>query len=218
MAIDYITQVKPLEDEMTDAEIAALLAASTTSDIPVGELENYLTFQGLATRNPFTGSWEGTLPDEISNNVYGLGPGLAALFSHINKPRSTVIDTTVSPWSSDAAALTGGLVAAGLLSVEQRDDFYALGGGLPNAGLTEAEVTQSRVNWEAAEAQRQAEEEARQAEEAALLAYRNWVDDYLGRYNSTVAPVLDAGSIDNAALVAAVRSLATDLENNPWGA
>lgn len=204
--IDYQTHVKPLENEgMSDAEIAALLAASTASDIPVGELENYLTFQGLATRNPITGAWEGPLIDEITGNVYGLGPGLSALFSHVNKPRSTVIDTTVSPWASDAAALTGGLVAAGLITAQQQVEFYDLGGGLPNAGLTEAEVTQSRVDWEAAEAQRQAEEAARQA-------HAEWVNGYWTQHNATVAPVLDAGTVDDAALVAALRSLADSLE------
>ena len=211
--VDYISQVKPLEDAgMTDADIAALLAASTASDIPVGELENYLTFQGLATRNPITGAWEGPLPDEINNNVFGLGPGLAALFSHINKPRSVVVDTTVSPWASDAAALTAGLVAAGLITAQQQTDFYALGGGLPNAGLTEADVTQSRVDWEAAEAARQAEEEARQAEEAARQAHQDWVNGYWTQHNATVAPVLDAGPVDDVALVAALRSLADSIE------
>jgi len=216
--IDYLTQVQPLENlEMSDAEIAALLAASTASDIPVGELENYLTFQALATRNPITGSWEGPLIDEITGNVYGLGPGLSALFSHMNKPRSTVIDTTVSPWASDAAALTAGLVAAGLLTSQQRDDFYDLGGGLPNAGLTEAEVTQSRVDWEAAEAQRQAEEAARQAALLAMQQHMDWVSDYQGRFNLNVAAVLDdSPNRDNAALVSALRTLADDLENNPW--
>jgi len=148
--IDYISQVKPLEDlEMTDAEIAALLAASTASDIPISELENFLDFESLAKRNAITGAWEGVLPDEIVNNAFGLSDGLSALFNHINKPRSVVIDTTVSPWASDAAALTDGLVAAGLITAQQQTDFYALGGGQPNAGLTEADVAQSRVDWEA---------------------------------------------------------------------
>ena len=204
--IDYLTQVKPLEDAgMTDAEIAALLAASTASDIPIADLANFLDFESLATRNPINGVWEGPLPDEINNNVFGLGPGLAALFSHINKPRSVVVDTTVSPWASDAAALTAGLLAAGLITAQQQTDFYALGGGLPNAGLTEAEVTQSRVDWEAAEAARQAEEEARQA-------HQDWVNGFWTQHNATVAPVLDAGPVDDVALVAALRSLADSIE------
>lgn len=204
--IDYLTQVKPLEDAgMTDAEIAALLAASTASDIPIADLENFLDFESLAKRNAITGSWEGVLPDEIINNAFGLSAGLSSLFNHINKPRSVVIDTTVSPWASDAAALTAGLLAAGLITAQQQTDFYALGGGLPNAGLTEAEVTQSRVDWEAEEAARQAEEEARQA-------HQDWVNGYWSQHNATVAPVLDAGPVDDVALVAALRSLADSIE------
>ena len=204
--IDYISQVKPLEDAgMTDAEIAALLAASTASDIPIADLENFLDFESLAKRNAITGSWEGVLPDEIVNNAFGLSDGLSALFNHINKPRSVVVDTTVSPWASDAAALTAGLVAAGLITSQQQTDFYALGGGLPNAGLTEAEVTQCRVDWEAAEA-------ARQAEEAARQAYQDWVDGYWSQHNSFVAVVLDAGTPDDAALVAALRAMADEIE------
>lgn len=216
--VDYLSQVKPLEDAgMTDAEIAALLAASTASDIPIADLENFLDFESLAKRNAITGAWEGVLPDEIINNAFGLSDGLSALFNHINKPRSVVIDTTVSPWASDAAALTAGLVAAGLLTSQQRDDFYNLGGGLPNEGLTEAEVTQSRVDWEAAEAQRQAEEAERQAALLAMQQHMDWVSDYQGRFNLNVAAVLDdSPNRDNAALVAALRALADDLENNPW--
>jgi hypothetical protein len=204
--IDYISQVQPLEDAgMTDAEIAALLAASTASDIPIADLENFLDFESLAKRNAITGSWEGVLPDEIINNAFGLSDGLSSLFNHINKPRSVVIDTTVSPWASDAAALTNGLLAAGLITAQQQTDFYALGGGQPNAGLTEAEVTQSRVDWEAAEA-------ARQAEEAARQAHADWVNGFWTQHNATVAPVLDAGPVDDVALVAALRSLADSIE------
>ena len=118
-----------------------------------------------------------------------------------------MVDTTVSPWATDAAALTGGLVAAGLITAQQQTDFYALGGGLPNAGLTEADVTQSRVDWEA-------EEAARQAEEAARQAHQDWVNGYWTQHNSTVAPVLDAGSVDNVALVAALRELANEIEGS----
>jgi type II secretory pathway pseudopilin PulG len=99
-----------------------------------------------------------------------------------------------------------------LITAQQQTDFYALGGGLPNAGLTEAEVTQSRVDWEAAEAARQAEEAARQAEEAARQAHADWVNGYWTQHNATVAPVLDAGPVDDVALVAALRSLADSIE------
>jgi len=193
MAIDYLTDVEPLEAQgLTDAEIAALLAASTLSDIPVGELENYLTFQGLAVRNPLTGAWEGPLPDEITNNVYGLGDGLAALFSHVNKPRSVVIDTTVSPWATDAANLTAGLVAAGLLSSQQRDDFYNLGSGRPNANVVEADVVAARQAYQSQQA-----EVARQDSIRTLQAEIE---------NTYINPAIADGVSDEATVRAAIKA------------
>lgn len=147
MPLDYLSQIEPLEDQgMSDADIVSLLAASTNKDIAISELENFLDFENLAKRDALTGSWVGVLPDEVTNNAFGLADGLSALFNHINKPRSVVVDTTVSPWASDAAALTNGLLAAGLITAQQQTDFYALGGGQPNADLTEADVAQSRAD------------------------------------------------------------------------
>ena len=204
--MDYLTDIKPLEDQgMTDAEIASLLSASTSRDIQISELENFLDFEGLASRNAITGSWEGPLPSEIVNNNFGLSAGLSKLFNHINKPRSVIVDTTVSPWSTDALALTGGLLAAGLISQQQYDGFYDLAGGRPNANVVEQDIIDSRAQWEADEAQRQAEEAARQA-------HQDWVSSYWTQHNSTVAPVLDAGTVDDVALVAALRSLADTIE------
>ena len=204
--MDYLTDIKPLEDQgMTDAEIASLLSASTSRDIQISELENFLDFEGLASRNAITGSWEGPLPSEIINNNFGLSAGLSSLFNHINKPRSVIVDTTISPWSTDALALTGGLLAAGLINQQQYDGFYDLAGGRPNANVVEQDIIDSRAQWEADEAQRQAEEAARQA-------HQDWVSSYWTQHNSTVAPVLDAGTVDNVSLVAALRSLADTIE------
>ena len=203
--MDYLSEIQPLEqDGKTDAEIAALLSAVTPAPILIADLENLLDFEGLAKRNPLTGAWEGPLPSEVSNNVYGLGPGLAGLFSHVNKPRSTHIDTTVDPWASSAFALLGGLLAAGLITQAQHDSFYSLGGGLRQP-VSAQDVANARALW-------QAEEAARLADEAAALDLQNWVNAYWSQHNSTVAPVLDGGSIDNAALAAALRSLADTVE------
>ena len=203
--MDYLSDIQPLEqDGKTDAEIAALLSAVTPAPILIADLENFLDFEGLAKRNPLTGTWEGVLPDEVSNNVYGLGPGLAALFSHVNKPRSTHVDTTVDPWATSAHSLLGGLLATGLITASQYDDFYALGGGHDH-DVTEQDVADARDLW-------QAEEAERLAEEAAALDRQNWVNEYWTQHNSTVAPILDGGSIDNVALAAALRSLADTVE------
>lgn len=214
----YRDKIQPLENTgLSDAEIAALIDSSTLTDIPVADLENLLDFEGLAKRNPITGAWEGPLADEIVNNVYGLGPALGELFSHINKPRSTVVDTTVSPWGLNAKALTDGLVAAGLLTTDQQVAFYALGGGRPNEGITEQDVVDARAEYDAEVAAEAAEEAARVVEQIAVANHNAWSVDFIGRYNLNIAPVLDdSPSRDNAALVAALRTLADDLESNPW--
>lgn len=214
----YQEHIQPLENTgLSDAEIAAFIDASTASVIPVADLENFLDFEGLAKRNPITGAWEGPLADEIVNNVHGLSTGLSDLFSHINKPRSVVVDTTVSPWGLNAKALTDGLVAAGLLTADQQVAFYALGGGRPNEGTTEQDVIDARAEYDAAVAAEAAEEAARVAEQIAVANHNAWGVDFIGRYNLNIAPVLDdSPSRDNAALVAALRSLADDLEANPW--
>lgn len=203
--MDYLSDIQPLEqDGKTDAEIAGFLSALTPRPILIADLENFLDFEGLAKRNPLTGAWEGTLPDEVANNVYGLSTGLSALFSHINKPRSVHVDTTVDPWASSAHALLGGLLATALITQVQYDGFYALGGGHEH-DVTAQDVADARALW-------QAEELARAEEEAVAVDYRNWVNAYWTQHNSTVAPVLDAGSADDVALVAALRSLADLIE------
>jgi len=216
--MDYLTDIKPLEDQgMTDAEIASLLSASTSRDIQISELENFLDFEGLASRNAITGSWEGPLPSEIVNNNFGLSAGLSKLFNHINKPRSVIVDTTVSPWATDALALTGGLLAAGLINQQQYNGFYDLAGGRPNEGTTEQDVIDARTAYDAEVAAEAAEEAARIAEQIAVANHSAWSVDFIGRYNLNIAPVLDdSPSRDNSALVAALRSLADDLEANPW--
>ena len=169
--IDYLTDVQPLEATMTDAEIASVLSASTSRDIQIADLENFLDFEGLAARNAITGSWEGPLPDEIASNANGLSAGLSALFNHINKPRSVIVDTTVSPWAEQAFQLTSGLIAAGLITSAQQDSFYDLGGGRPNPSLTSADVATCRSDWVAAEAARQAEQEAEAARQDRSLSW-----------------------------------------------
>jgi hypothetical protein len=203
--MDYLSDIQPLEQAgKTDAEIAAFLSAVTPRSILIADLENFLDFEGLAKRNPLSGAWEGVLPTEVSNNVYGLGAGLAALFSHINKPRSVHIDTSVDPWASSAHALLDGLLATGLITQAQYDGFYALGGGHQH-NVTAQDVSDARTLWQAGEL-------ARVQEEAATYDYKNWVKAYWTSHNSTVAPVLDAGSVDDVALVAALRSLADSIE------
>lgn len=58
--IDYVLLVAPLEKEgYSDIQISSILSSVTARDIPAAQLENFLGDQGLANRNPVTGSWQG---------------------------------------------------------------------------------------------------------------------------------------------------------------
>ena len=185
---------------LTNAEFVAQNKDKTVHSIPVGEVEFFLAQNGLANRNAITGSWEGVLPNAIDSL-----PDLALLFQHLNGPRNVTIDTTDTAWAGLCGSLLDSLLGAGVLVQSQVDAFIALGGGYAYIGLDEAYVQSFRE-------EQAAEEAARIADELAAKAYSDWSALYWEGHNSTVAPVLDSGSVDNAALVAALRSLADSLE------
>ena len=127
-----------------DASIASYLSSVTNKSISVAELENLLSEEGLARRNPVTGAWEGVLIDVMSDGN-DLGDGLEELFSHLNKPRSVSIDTNSSPWAEKAASLVGGLLDIEAITEGQASKIYALAGGKVNSiRVTEEDVAASR--------------------------------------------------------------------------
>lgn len=191
--LNYLVQIKPLEDDgMSDTDIASLLAASTNKDISIAELENFLDFENLAKRDALSGSWVGVLPDEVTNNVFGLGPGLAELFSHMNKPRSVIVDTTVSPWATDALALTNGLLAAGLITQAQHDGFYDLANGRPNPNLVEQDIIDSRNAYQA--------EVAEQNRQDSILSLKAEIE------NTYINPAVSDGVSDEATVRATIKA------------
>lgn len=144
----YLTDIKPLETlGKTDAEIVTILNGKTQIPIKISDLENFFTFQGLATKNPITANWEGPLIDEINSNDNGLSAGLTELFQHINKTRSENVDTTVNDWSGKSWLLTNGLVSAGIITPEQRDAFYDLGRGRTFKDTTEDTIDSLRTQY-----------------------------------------------------------------------
>ena len=175
--MDYLADIKPLEDVgKTDAEIVTILSGKTNAPIKIGDLENFLTFEDLASKNAIRANWEGVLIDEINDNQFGLAAGLTELFKHINKSRSETVDTTVNEWAEQSWLLTGGLVAAGLLSDGQREDFYNLGRGRRYRGITEEAVVELRNQYNNEELPRleaigQVNAKAGAAQEAAQAAY-----------------------------------------------
>ena len=147
MTPNYVTDIQTLEDAgLADGQIAAILSSVTKLPIEIAAVENFLDFQTLAQRNPRTGAWEGRLPDVIDGGPEELAAGVSALFTHINKPRSTLIDTTKQPWATQAGQLLAGLVSAGVISEAHRDGFLDLGGGLRFGLVTPSDVADIRAD------------------------------------------------------------------------
>jgi hypothetical protein len=140
--IQYSDIADLLSEGKTPAQIAALLAVRTVRPIQIADLENYVAFQGIAWRNPITSDWEGPLIVAMQNDAFpaDLRGGIGALLGHVNKPRSTIIDTTQDPWASDASALLPGLMATGILSETQVGEVLALAGGYRYPDVDEAAV------------------------------------------------------------------------------
>jgi hypothetical protein len=142
MTLRY-TDIEPLlAAGKTPAEIASLLAVRTVKPIQIADLENYVGFQGIAWRNPITSAWQGPLIDAMNNEQFPelLRGGISVLMSHVNKPRSLIVDTTQEPWASQASALLPGLIATGVLTETQAGEILALAGGHKYPGIDEAAV------------------------------------------------------------------------------
>lgn len=138
--IDYIKHVAPLESSgLEPSRIALVLSSVTNANISVADLENLLSDESLARRNPVTGSWEGVLVDRMAEGG-ALGEGLEELFSHLNKPRSVVIETSSVAWSAKAYSLLRSLVESGDVSEVQVLKVYELAGGRLFGDITEQEV------------------------------------------------------------------------------
>lgn len=184
---------------MTGEEAHAALRSKTVNPILIADLENFLTWEGLASRNPVSGQWQGPLVDEINNNAYGLAAGLTELFSHINKPRSVTIGTDHVAWAWKAEQLLAGCELAGLITPDQHTRFHNLGGGL--AGNVPADHNSFLT-------QKQAHNDA--------VAYADLKADmeatFWSHYNASVVPELDGGNVTKEGMIAALRAMADNWE------
>ena len=192
---NYENDIKPLESLLADdTAIAEHLSHITAKPILIADVENFLDFNGLANRNPITGAWEGVLPSIVTTEGHPLAAGLASLFTHINKPRSINIDTTQIPWCDSAWALLGGLVTAGAITSQQRDEFYALGGGLPYAGTTAQDISDLRNEYSLIQSAKIVREDANML------------------YNVHISPVMNSPTVTTAQIITAMQAMIAALE------
>jgi hypothetical protein len=197
----------------TNEEIHTELSALTVTYIPIADFENFLDFEGLAKRNPITGTWEGVLITTLQAGG-PLGDGLAELFSHINKPRSKQINTQEVEWAVKAESLLNGLVQAMVITQEQHQAFHDLGGGYRHPGIVVQDVVDAFIQMDTEDA----EKEQAEAEAAAEAAKREQVNLFWARfnakYNEYILPAINSGAtIYDAEMVSALQ----DVTNN-WNA
>ena len=162
--MNYTQDIAPLESAgLSDAQIAAVLSSVTVKPVDFQLFNNYMYEQGLASKHPITGKWQGPLPELSESEGHPLQDGVGKLYSHLNKPQSVQIDTSIQdvkeliatgrlqngvferqPWCLMAAELLAGLVAMQIITPEHRDGFYALGGGLKHGAVTVEQVAAVR--------------------------------------------------------------------------
>lgn len=121
--------------DLNNAEVVAQYKDLTNQPMPIGEVEFFLSQNGLAKRSAITGNWEGVLIDAISSV-----PEIALLFEHLNGPRNETVDTTDATWATLCGQLLTTLASLGILNQAQVDNFIALGGGHVYPELDEAYV------------------------------------------------------------------------------
>ena len=122
----------------TPAEIVTILQTLTVSPISVAKAIHYFDQHNLGAIDPIENTWTGKLV-EIARNEnmpLELREGLRQLFRHVAKRDSEVVDTTDLTIAVQTANLLVVLVQLGAITTNERDAFYALGGGRPWLGLT----------------------------------------------------------------------------------
>lgn len=146
--MDYKTDILPYIELGDEEYVASVISCITSKVVPMAELENFMSDEGLAERNPINGKWEGILPNIALSEDHPLKEGIIKLFSHINKPRSIQIDTIGLPWCLYASNLLNGLVQMGIITEDHRSGFYQLGGGLKYGTVTVEQILQLKEEYE----------------------------------------------------------------------
>jgi len=193
-------------ENLTNAEAVAQYKDPTNQPMPIGEVEFFLSQNGLANRNAITGAWEGVLVNSIPTV-----PDLALLFQHLNGPRNLTVDTTDPSWATLCSTLLSYLLAAGILSQDQVDDFIALGGGHVYPDLDEAYVQAIRDR----EAQRLADEAAQAVEDGYRAAFDAKMSTYNALYNEYIAPLQVQADVTDADWVTALQAMSDNFVAPP---
>ena len=211
MALDYLSEVKPLQDSMTNAEITAHLNAKTLGPLPADEAKYVLQDSGACLQDPVTGDKFGSLityyaglEDGDAKNLIAFALDRIYSGQPVNldePPRAVQFQTVSATFPADLQSVC--------------DSLVEVAGGRPYDGsLTEADVAQSQTDWEAAEADRIAQEEQAQAEaEAEALIDQQLLDlenRYVALYNQHISSLIDQRVVDEAAWQTGLDNMAAN--------
>lgn len=207
--IDYLLEVKPLQDAgLSNADIATHLNSKTAGPMLPEPSEYILSDCAAVLVDPVSGSKFGTLIDYYATLDAGDAKNLIAFFLdriYSNQDVSTNEHPRSVQFANVELTLPADLQAVCAKLVEEA-------GGRPHSGVTEADVAQSQTDWEAAEADRIAQEQQAQAEaEAEALIDQQLFDlenRYVALYNQHVASLIDQRVVDEAQWVAGIQAIA----------
>ena len=199
MSIDYLRDIKPLQDQgLSDDVILKHLQDRTAQPISCENAKEILQENGACIIDPINGSKSGLLISYYETLQVGSeSQVLIAYFVEHVFGGGSEIDTNVYPrsiqWASVTAAMPGELqpVVSALLNSA---------GGRPDAEATEGDIILAREEYEAQEAEREAEAEYLAKQNAAKRNY-----DEL--YNQHIAPLYSAKDMSDASWIAALQAM-----------
>lgn len=209
--IDYLLEVKPLQDAgLSNADIATHLNSKTAGPMLPEPSEYILSDCAAVLVDPVSGQKFGSLIDYYATLEDGDAKNLIAFF--LDRIYSSQdVSTDEHPRSVQFANVELTLPTS---LQEVCSKLVQESGGRPHSGVTEADVAQSQTDWEAAEADRIAQEEQAQAEaEAEALIDQQLVElesRYVALYNQHVASLIDQRVVDEAAWQTGLDNMAAN--------
>ncbi len=143
--LDYLRDIKPLEDQgIDDATIASHLSARTKDPIPCEDAKVLLEGSGAIVEDPVTQQRSGSLIDHYGSLPVGEEKSLLSWFiSHV-MVRGVQVTSHDYPRSIQLAVVVAGLPA----NLEPlASDIIALGGGQPDKLATVQDVVDCRNEY-----------------------------------------------------------------------
>ena len=200
MSIDYLRDVKPLEDQgISDEVIAQSLRDATANAIPCSSAKEILQENGAVIIDPVTGEKSGLLISYYQSLSVGSDSQvlIAYFIEHVFVGGSEV-DTNVYPRSIQWASVTSAMPA------ELQPTVTALlesAGGRPNPDASVAEIVASREEYQAEQAAAEEEREARANFDVKKSRFNEL-------YNEYIAPLQVQPGVTDADWSAALNSMA----------